>query len=267
MAEPFNPFARLIVTFNPEGGTKVVWVMNERFRDPLPHTYTLQVSLSSTPTADDYEDVGLPVSNAFFAVDDERRIVSKSMDVHYRVKLVTPNGTYYSPTASGLTYLNKREWLHARDQIRQTKKMIRKYTGCYEGFLLKRKRFGVACTRCLDPVSQEVRDSKCSICRGTRYVAGYFAMVPLDMELGQEQTSERLEEQAGMTKTLAIQAKCAADIILNTGDVFVSKRSGRRWFIEISQTVEYRGYPTKYELTIRLLPFSDIVYSIPIEGS
>lgn len=269
MEQP-HPFKQVSVTFNPEGGSRVVWVMSNRFIDPLPHTYQLQASLSSAATATDYVDVGLPVSNSFYAVDDARRLTGKTMEVHYRVKVTTPEGTFTSAPVSGLSYHNKREWLHARDQIRQLKKLIKKYTGCYEGYLLKRKRFGPLCTRCNNRLTDEPTDSKCPICFGTGTVAGYFAAIPdFHLELGLEQTREKVELQAqGTTKPLVITGFCAADVLINSRDVFISQRSGRRWFIETVKTVaEYRGYPTKYELELRVAPFSDVIYKVPLEGS
>lgn len=265
-----NPFKQVTVTFDPEGGTRVVWVMNQRFLDPLPHTYQLQVSRSSASTADDYQDVGLPVDNSFYAVDDTRRLANKSLDVHYRVRVVTPDGTYYSDPASALSYLNRREWLHARDQIRQLKKIIRKYTGCYEGYLLKRKRFGPVCTRCNAPLTDEPTDSKCPVCFNTGIVAGYFAAVPdFHVELGLEQSREKVELQAAATsRPCVIQTFCAADVLVNSRDVFIAQRSGRRWFIEtVAAVAEYRGYPTKYQLEMRVAPFSDVIYKVPLTGS
>jgi hypothetical protein len=265
-----NPFKQVTVTFDPQGGTRVVWVMNQRFSDPMPHTYQLQVSLSSASTADDYQDVGLPVSNSFYAVDDTRRLAGKTLEIHYRVKLVTPNGTFYSEPASALSYLNKREWLHVRDQLRQLKKLIKKYTGCYEGLLLKRKRFGPSCTRCNDKLTDEPKDSKCPVCFGTGIVAGYFAAVPdFNIELGLEQSREKVELQAAATsRPLVIQGSAPADVLVNSRDVFVAHRSGRRWFIEaVSTLAEYRGYPTKYQLELRVAPFSDVIYKVPLEGS
>lgn len=265
-----NPFKQVTVTFNPEGGTRVVWVMDRRFADPMPHIYQLQVSRSSASTADDYQNVGTPVSNGFFAVDDERRLAGKSLDVHYRVKLTTPVGVYYSDPTSALQYLNKKDWLLARDQIRQLKKLIKKYTGCYEGMLLKRKRFGPVCPSCNDRLTDEPKNSKCPTCFGTGIIAGYFAAVPdFNLELGLEQSREKVELQAaGTSRQMVITAFAPADIMVNSRDVFVALRSGRRWHIETVATIaEMRGYPTKYQLELRLAPFSDVIYKVPLEGS
>ncbi len=264
------PFKQVVVTFDPQGGTRVVWTLDRHFVDPMPHTYQLQVTQTSAPTADDFADVGLPMENSFYAVDDVRRLAGKTLETHYRVRVVTPRGTYYSDPASALTYLNRRDWLPVRDQLRQLKKLHRKYTGCYEGFLLKRKRFGPKCATCLDLTSEQTTNSKCPECFGTGIVAGYFAGVSdFFVELGNEQTREKVELQAAATsKPLVITGSCAADLLLNSRDVFVSVRSGRRWFIEsVSTLAEHRGYPTKYGIEMRCAPFSDVIYKVPLEGS
>jgi len=265
-----DPFQQVVVTFNPEGGTKVVWAMTSRFRDPLPHRYQLQSALSSAPTADDFINVGPELNNTFFAIDHERRVKNKRLeDANYRVRLTTSRGVYYSPVVSNRSYLNPREYLHVRDMVRQTLLAIRRYTGCYEGYLFKQKRFGVDCRNCTNKLTGDVSQESCPVCLGTGYETGYYAAIPnFWMQLGLEFSIEKVDTNVGgTTRPLVITGVCAANIILNSQDIFLALRSGARWSVESVKTLaEYRGHPITFELSLRLLPVGNVAYQIPIEG-
>ncbi len=264
-----NPFQRLSVILAPEGGTRVYWTVSPRFIDPLPHAFQLQVAMTPAPRADEWEDVGAPTEDAFYATDFEKRLTGKSLDAHYRVVLTSPVGTYTSIPSDGLSYLNRREWLHARDHLRQLKKLIRKYTGCYEGFLLKRKRYGPLCTRCGDKNREEPTDSTCTVCYATGIVGGYHPAVPdFLVELSNESSREKVNLEPpspGTGKPIVIKGACPGDMLVQSRDVFVATRSGRRWNIETVTTLaEYRGFPTKLEIEMRMLNFAHIVYQVPV---
>src|SRR6185369_12176846 len=91
-----QPFNRLIVDYIYAGNARVVWEMQRHFIDPLPHTFQLQVGHTPDNAATDWVDVGSPVQDAFFTVDPTKRLFGKFKDLHYRVKITTPAGTYYS---------------------------------------------------------------------------------------------------------------------------------------------------------------------------
>src|ERR1700761_6733459 len=79
-----------------KGATRVEWTLHPDFTDPGPYTFTLQTG--TAPVADNsaWVNVGLPVVNTYYAIDDQQRVFGKTNWTHYHVKLITPLGTYYS---------------------------------------------------------------------------------------------------------------------------------------------------------------------------
>jgi hypothetical protein len=262
-----QPFQRVIVDYVVEGGTRVTWFLERLFVDPLPHSFQLQFAETSTPTADDWADVGLPVSNGFFAIDDEKRLWGKSLEVHYRVVLTTPVNTYTSDPASVLSDVPYRDWLDIREQYRQYKKVLAKYKGT-AGYLLKRKRFGRPCQTCLDPLTQEGMRSNCPECFGTEITAGYYKAVPdfyVDMATQSAREMTNLQGRATV-KDVVLPGLCPGDVLVNSRDVFVEKNSGRRHNIEtVGTESEFRAYPICLKLELRQIPFSDVIYRVDLQ--
>lgn len=267
---PQSPFQRVQVFFELTGGTRVEWTMSSRFLDPLPHTTQLQVSLTSARTADDWEDVGSSMVNSFYALDDAQRMYGKSLEVHYRVKLTTSLGTYYSDSAAITSGIAFRDWLKVREMLRQKSKALKKGDGI-QGYLLKARRFGTRCTNCLDALTGEPTNSYCQVCYGTQFLSGYYAAVPdyyLIRELGQDREELDGGQQVSTTKPVVRPGIAVGLPYLNSRDVFVEKNSGLRWFIQSAkENSQWRGYPLEWTLELRQAPFTDNIYNVPLDGT
>ena len=263
-----QPFERAFAKYSVNGTSRLEWVISRLFVDPQPHTFTLQGAPSSTQN-NEFEDIGLPVNNTFFLEDDEKRIFAQSQDFYYRIKLVTPIRTYYSETISALKNLQFRDWRLARDVIRKETLRHSKYTSL-KGFLLKRKRYGERCTACTDHLTEEVTNSDCDVCKGTGLIQGYFAAVPSYLEIALHQQREEMDnvQAVGTKKDMVFQnCRMVGDPVPDSYDVFVDSGSDRRFIIhEVVSAAEMRGYPVVTNVNVRQANFSDIIYSIPMEG-
>ena len=261
------PFERVSVGYAVEGGARVTWVMSRHFVDPLPHTFQLQVTKTSAPTADDWEDVGEEVENLFYATDGEKRIWGKSLEVHYRVKLTTQRGVFYSEPAAMTTVLTTRDWNEVRELYRQYKKVLSKFKGT-QGLLVKRRRYGTPCPVCLDEMTEQGTRDNCETCYGTEISGGYYTPIPnFYVDMSVQQARERVDTNVrGTTKDTNIAGLCAGDILVNSRDLFVETRSDRRWNIEtVATKSEHRAFPICLQLELRQLPFSHVAYKIPLE--
>lgn len=263
-----SPFERVTIRYSVDGTTRVDWLMSRLFSDPQPHTFTLQGSYSSTNHSG-FSNIGLAVTNGYYATDDEKRIFAQTQDFYYRVKLVTPVKTYYSEIVSAFKNLQFRDWRLARDVIRKETLRHNKYTSL-KGFLLKRKRYGSRCTACTDYLTEEVTNSDCTICKGTGITQGYFAAVPSFLELSLHQQREEMDnvQAVGTKKDMVFQnCRMLGDPVPDSYDVFVDSGSDRRFIIhEVISAAEMRGYPVVTNVNVRQANFSDIVYTIPMEG-
>lgn len=260
-------FDRVHVDFMNIGETRVTWSLSPRFRGNPPYTFQLQVGQTGNPLADDWQDVGSPVVDAFMATDVSRRWFGKVQTPHYRVVLRTAtNEVYVSPPATVLGDLNWREWRLAQEIIRK-EKLRHRWFASVPGFLLKQRRDGARCSRCIDRLTGEPKDSRCPLCYGTGWLGGYFKPLPLtyaDVDLGQIKEQRQLQA-AGMTAPVVVTARFIGAPQLYAQDVWVNSKSDARYIIHtVKPTAHIHGVPLVLMAELRLLPPDDVVYSIPV---
>lgn len=264
-----GPFLYVHVDHLVLGTTRVTWEMRPTFSARTPYEFQLQVGSTGVAEADDWKDVGPAVTNTYLASDGERRAVGRQLVWHYRVRLTDADGgVYYSQAASLLGNLGARESGVAKEIIRKWRLRAGQWAGV-RGFLLKRKREGELCTRCLDPDTGEVTDSNCPVCKGARHVAGYFrAVAETYSDLGlPEIHEERTDGPEGWTLPTAVNAVFLGNPLLSTGDLWVNAESDERYYVEkIAVKARVRNVPVVSEAILRLLPFGDVAYQVPLEG-
>lgn len=266
----YDPFERVQVRFSVAGGSRVEWSLVRNFLDPLPHSYQLQGAPTAAPDADDWRDIGLPALNAFYLIDDARRVCGKTLEWHYRVVLTTPLAVYTSPAANALSELDFRDWRLAQDMVRKERLRHRLYTSI-EGWLLKRKRFGPPCPRCIEPMTGETNDGNCPVCLGTGVLAGYYAAVPdYFVEAGLVSSNEQQDPQQveGTVKRLGIKGRVLGDPLVNSFDVLIARKSDQRFYVHtVGEAAVIRGYPIVQNVELRMAPFSDVIYNLDLTGS
>lgn len=260
-------FDRVRVWHVATGGSRVEWQLHSQFLDPTPHSIQLQVGRTAVPAADDWTNVGLPVTNANYAVDDSQRLFGKTPWTHYRLQLTTPLGVYYSKPESVLGSLSRSDWLKWKNNLRQWDFQLRHGPGGQEGFLLKRRLYGERCS-CLDTRTLEIKDPQHLACFGTGFTLGYFEpMGCIYAELGLRLTREKLDGQRGTTNDLVVGARMLAVPQLMNQDVWVDKDTDIRYFIsDVQHTSEIRGVPVSCDIKLKPAPLSHVIYQFPIPG-
>jgi hypothetical protein len=244
-----------------------MWELLPTFTDPNPLTFQLQAGQSANPLADDWEDVGLPVVNQYFAYDPEQRVWGKTNWTHYRVIVSSVIGTYYSLPTGGMGTLDRRSWRLAREMIRQRLVGYRFGPGGQRGYLLKRRWTGQPCTRCLDYQTQEVRDPACPSCYGTGFECGYFyPMSCVWAELSPRAKHVNIETQArGTVADIVIQADMVMIDLLSEDDIWVGAKTDDRYYVHnVQNTAEMRGVPIAAQVELRPVPYSSAIYNINI---
>jgi hypothetical protein len=247
------------------GATRVEWELSDKLTDDGPYEFQLQVGHTGLPKADDWTNVGAPVTDAYFAIDSRVRSFGKSQRTHYRVRLRTAKSIYYSMPQAPLGNLTFSDLTKANDIVRMERLRLRVEAG-NEGCLLKRRFYGTPCS-CLDPQTEEIRQFDHDECYGTGIVGGYFA--PCDC-IYVDQTNIRYNNnldggamRGTIDDTPIVQGRMLAVPQVGFGDVWVCKNSDERWLIHgIRNVVEMRGVPLVVEAEMRLLPFSHPVYRI-----
>lgn len=260
-------FAMVHVSYLLRGGTRVMWTLMSDFNDLPPWTFQLQVGRTGNPAADDWEDVGLAVDNSCYAIDPEQQNYSKGdQDAHYRVKLTTSDGLYFSDPVAKAGILPPRDWRLAREIVR--KERLRHRYANQDGYLLKRRVTGKDCPICLDRQTMEVLDPYCPQCWGTGKECGYY--YPLGCvwaDLSPVTHRKHLDDQAtrGTVLDYVITARMLTLPLIESQDVWVSRKTDDRYYIQSIQNVaEIRGVPLIANAELRLAPFTDVIYRIPI---
>jgi hypothetical protein len=251
------------------GETRVEWSLMTNFTDAGPYTFQLQVGRTGLNDADDWVDVGAPISDAYYALDDTQRVYGKFQWTHYRVKLTTGVNTYYSTPVAPLGNLTFGDWAKAREILRMERLRLKQAAG-QEGYLLKRRLYGEPCS-CVDPQTGEIRKPHHEECYGTGIVGGYFEPYPcFYVDLGNKNHRSHLDAGAGrgtIDDLPVVKGRMLAMPQVFSYDVWVDRDSDHRWMLhQIDSVAEVRGVPLVISAEMRLLPFSHPVYKIAIEG-
>ena len=259
-------FRRVHVSYLIRGGTRVMWDLVPNFRDPGPWIFQLQVGHTGDPRADDWENVGPPLTNHFFAIDPEQRVFGKSQWSHYRVKLRTPVDDYCSLPERLMGVLSARDWRIAREIVR--KERLRNRLAACEGYLLKRRFTGDLCTLCTDTMTDEVRVPHCPQCFGTGYQCGYY--YPMDCiwaDLSPQANYTDIDPQGmrGTIQETKIQTRMTMIPLIESMDVWVDGDGDDRFYIHnVQHVAELKCVPLVASVELRPAPYSDVVYDVPI---
>lgn len=261
-------FDRVVVSHITTGPTRVMWELLPEFTDPGPLQFQLQVGTTNSNDADDWQDVGLPVTNQYYAVDDQQRVWGKTNYTHYRVLLTSSRGTYVSSPESGMGVLDRRAWRLARDMVRSSLKGMRVGDKGQRGYLLKRRWTGEDCPTCLDYQTREVRNPQCPDCYGTGKKCGYFYPVSC-VWAALSPRAYRTELDGGQSRgtinDVVVPALMVMVDLLGEDDIWVADRTDDRYFIHsVTHVEEMKGVPILANVELRLVPFTHIAYSIPI---
>ena len=261
-------FDRVVVSHLITGPSRVMWELLPEFTDAGPLEFQLQVGSTNDNDSDDWEDVGLPVTDQYFAFDDEQRVWGKTNFTHYRVVLNSASGTYVSAPESGMGVLDRRSWRLARDMVRSKRKAMRVGDSGQKGYLLKRRWTGQDCPVCLDYQTKEVRNPQCTTCYGTGKKCGYFyPMSCVWAELAPRARRTELDggQGRGTINDVVVQSSMLMVDLLDEEDIWVADKTDDRYFVHrVTHVEEMKGVPILANVELRLIPFTHIAYAIPI---
>jgi len=260
-------FRRVFTDYAIKGVARITWELRRDFTEDQPHLFQLQVSPDGGSS---WSNVGIPVLNGQFALDDEQRAWGKALRVAYRVVLTTSEAVYESEPAQVLGLLSERQWLQARAIIRRVLVSPRGLTA-FRGYLLKQKTHGTPCPICIDPFSGAIKNSDCTTCRGTGISGGYWRAAENTMyDLSPEVENTRVDGQLtrGTVNDEVAKGKFVGIPVINRGDVWVDAMSDRRYHIgTVGNLAEIAQVPIVVVAELRLAPMTDVIYSISLEGS
>jgi hypothetical protein len=259
-------FSRIEVDYSVKGESRITWEIRGDFVEAFPHSYQLQVNRNWSEPGD-WQNVGLPVVNTCYAIDDTQRQFGRTLRVAYRVVLTTSLGTYTSQPAEVLGKLSYRQWLQARAIIRRAL-LEPKGLESFPGYLLKRKLHGTPCTTCVDPYTGGITKTDCVDCHGTGIIDGYWQATTNTMYDMSPELRESKRDPRGTVNELVAVGKFVALPLMHSRDIWVDKHSDRRYVIHRIRNInEINQVPILAEVELRLCQLDGIEYTIPLEGT
>ena len=265
---PLIVFNRIYVDFLIQGSARVTWEISPHFHAPEPWTFQIQESETDIPDGN-WVNAGDPVQNTCFALDPiPRATFGKELNIFYRVQLTDANGViYYSDPATVFGHLDFRSWNHAREIIRKERLRLKALRVGIPGWLLKIKRSGTPCPSCLDPLTQEVTNSNCPVCFGSRWSGGYYTPQPdIFADVTFEPNYQQRDEQGmGMVNPKSVNGMFVGQPYLSTMDVWVNDTSDVRYHIHgVNVRTGIRGVPLLVVAEMRPIPSDNVVYTFPV---
>lgn len=266
---PLVVFERVTVDFVVTGGARINWYISPHFHGPEPWTFQAQEAESDLPQAN-WNDFGAPVQNTCFIIDPTWRAkFGKEPNIFYRIKLTDADGVIYTSEAINvLDRLDFKSWHYFMEIQRKELIRLRALRVGVEAWLLKIKRSGTPCYSCLDQFTQEVTNSNCPVCYGSRWVGGYYAPEPLvygDITAEEIYNQRATEDGMGMVAPMTVRGMFIASPYLATMDVIVNHHTDVRYHVHnVMMRTHVRGVPVLRVADLRPIPFDNVVYKFPI---
>jgi hypothetical protein len=261
-----GPFSRLTVDTHynvaSQNRVMVTWALNREFINPGPYKFQLYRGLSTNDTK---RVKVAEVIDQPFLYDMSPSFPQMGKSLYYVVKLIDGRGAeFWSQAATTDMYWGHRDWLLARDIIRKETLLLRKKTGT-KGWLLKRRTWGDPCPDCLDPVTKQVQNARCSTCYGTGFVGGYYDPVEFWITMNATSRMQRLTPEQGVVSENIETARTLAYPPVDTNDVWVNATVNHRYRVQptIASIARHRGIDIVLNILLEELPESSAAYMVP----
>ncbi|RTL07835.1 hypothetical protein EKK58_01420 [Candidatus Dependentiae bacterium] len=263
MASNHFPFATLSVVQTYRAlEIAIQWTLDSAFRDVAPLNFTVEVS--ETP---DFSVLlySIEAGDNFFAIDDKKLRQGATIDLYYRVRLVTGSGGNYISPVIGHWVNKANKHLHRLAAEITRREFVRyRFTG-HKGWVLKRRNYGIQDPTQLDPITGVPLSDQTSD-YGTGFPGGYYPPVKISYSREAVENSSQLSSEGFGTTTQEVQKHRHAGFpMLEPYDIVVTDTNQRYRYVKVNATF----MPGTDILLVQsadavLLPLTDPIYRIPI---
>jgi hypothetical protein len=264
-----NAFSNLRVYVSPVNRSKLVeWYLTPDF---CPLSNNAEFYIESARALEDWLRLNPddPVTDDNTYVDTKLYNYDLTQNLYYRVVLSLDGTEYTSPPVSVYGGLSLYESKVANLILTKELEKFKSEGSGTEGYLLKRRVWGMPCTSCKDYDLDAVIQSRCTLCYGTGIIGGYFNGFPFYMSFQADAPKqEELRPGSGLVDVRISQARCIAYPIVEPYDVWVAKNSNRRYVIRQVQTVaEIRSNPLVYMAALSEIMVTRPEFMVPIANN
>lgn len=182
--------------------------------------------------------------------------------LYYRVTCTTPSGAVLRDTVE-----TSPDTLHPR-MAGPRRKLMRdfmlslKFNGT-PTLLLKRKTWGVRCTRCYDTRTKQIMRSECRACWGTGFTEGYWTPVRSYSRRGVSGTNV-INSPESKTEGNEVQIWLPVFPQMEKDDVLVNLHDQRRFVVERQVQTEIQLAGVHQVLTCKELGHDHVLYRYPV---
>lgn len=252
-------FTGFVITPNYSRGFTYSWSISGDFNDPGPWTFTVQEG----PAPDGpWRIISPELKNAYGWKEDAREPVGKANVLYFRIELTTSKGTYSSPVIQPYGTLSRRDFLVAREIMRQSVLHSKGMAGT-ECKAYIRSTFGPRCTVCLDPITGEIRDSHCQACLGTGRAPAFHGPYFLFLNFSEDNQHQTSNEKTGTVEKKTFTAQAIGNPALKQGDAIVVPASDKRYYVAaVAVAAEMRRIPIIQTLALEEAPLTDKIYDL-----
>ena len=245
-------------------GFAFAWSVASDFTDPGPWVFAVQRAYN---VPDDWDEFSPPLANRYRWQDTTRTLVSKDTVLYFRVRLVTPKGTYYSEPVAPFGTLSRREYLLIKEIMRKETLHARTMAGFLGDFYI-RNVYGPRCPVCLDPITGDIRSSNCPACLGTGYVPPYHGPYQMWMTAAGGDAGDATtfsSDGSGTVEPRNITVRTVGSLAIRTGDVLIKPDHDKRYIVKTSDMVaELRDVAVIQSITGSEASKSDPIYRLNI---
>ncbi len=259
-----DAFARILITFALQGGTRIEWQLARTCKPVPPVTFFVQFSHAPDLDGDHWEDVATIIDLRVAIDPDQRLFKGMNQFAYYRIIMREATGKETISTAQqAIGQASRHDFLIAREVFRKESLRLERFVGT-RGFLFKAKIFGEPCPSCLDFDTKSVTDSDCPECFGTAIIDGYHQPIEYFVELGLAKRHVHTDPNHGATEHIVRQCRGIAVPQLDKNDLWMRSDTDERFFIhEISEGARL-AVPIISIFNMRKIPLDDPAYNVSV---
>lgn len=236
-----------------------MWDISGDLNDTGPWIFKVQEGKSPTGP---WETISPDIVNAYSWKEKDREPVNKSNILYFRVLLSTRDASYASPVIQPYGTLSRRDFLVAREVMRQAVLHSKGMAGI-ECLVYLLSTTGPKCTHCIDPITGMVRDSHCKYCLGTGRDPAFNGPYPIWADFSEDNQHKTETDKTGTVEKKSFQVKVIGNPCLKHGDVLVDPSSDKRYYIDVvAVTAEMRRVPVIQTLVVDEVPQTDKIYDL-----
>ncbi len=240
----------------------ITWQMDSSFQPDGPVDFYVDKARSGG----EWEEIAGPITDDCLYIDPVRWNWNKDMNTFYRIRYDAGISEWvYSVPVRAIGGWERTDYALMRTIVRKELLQYNKYG--LTGVLLNRRDWGAECTLCTEFDTGEATDGQCPECFGTGISGGYFSPIPKTV-LPLDKALKMQSSKLAMKDDTQRGVRCVAyPTLIKENDLWLDDKNGTRWSIRgIKPVAELKGVPLVYQLTLKLIPMTDIIYRAP-EGT